>query len=106
MQKNPKQKTEKTPHRTQFLTAALTTLILITGCQSTGLKQNKAMAHVITQQEILIDTVVAEREQQKVKSQIRESESLTEAELHLAAALNALKQSSQTLKEAIQNEQK
>lgn len=105
MQKNPKQNTEKIQHKTHFITAALTTLILITGCQTTGSKQNAAMAHVITQQEILIDTLVAEREQQKVKSQIRKSEPLTTAEAHLVAALNALKQSNQTLKEVVKNEQ-
>ena len=105
MQKNTRQNTEKTQHKTHFITAALTTLILITGCQTTGSKQNTAMAHVITKQEILIDTLVAEREQQKVKSQIAKSESLTTAEAHLIAALNALKQSSQTLKEVVKNEQ-
>ena len=105
MKKNPKQNTEKIHQKTHFITAALTTLILITGCQTTGSKQNTAMAHVITQQEILIDTLVAEREQQKVKSQIRKSESLTTAEVHLVAALNALKQSSQTLMEVLKNEQ-
>jgi len=87
MQKILKQKTEKTQNRIQSLTAALTALILVTGCQSPGSKQNKAMTHVLTQQEILIDTIVAERKRQKEKSEIRKSESLTEAELHLAAAL-------------------
>lgn len=104
MQKDPKQKTKNTQHKTHFRTAALTTLILITGCQTTGPKQKTVMAHVITQQEILIDRLVAEREQQKVKSQIRKSEQLTTAEAHLVAALNALKQSSQVLKEVITNE--
>ncbi|MGE0175138.1 MAG: hypothetical protein AB7T49_20250 [Oligoflexales bacterium] len=105
MSKEIIQKTEKSQYKTDFITATLTTLILITGCQTTGSKQKTAMAHVIAKQEILIDTLVAEREQLKVKSQIRKSETLTTAEAHLFAALSALKQSSQILKEVVKNEQ-
>ena len=105
MHKYSKQNSKKYQDKTHFIISALTTLILITGCQTTDTKQKREMAHVITQQEILIDTLVAERQQQKVKSQIIKSESLATAEAHLIAALNALKQSSQTLKEVVKNEQ-
>jgi len=105
MPNNLKQKTIKPQHKTHFIVTSITTLLLITGCQTTGSKQNREMTHVITQQEILIDTLVAEREQVKVKSQIHKNETLTTAEGHLIAALNALKQSSKALKEVIRNEQ-
>ena len=105
MPKNLEQKTQKPQHKKQIITASLITLLLITGCQTTGSKQNQEMAHVITEQETLIDALVAEREQEKVKLQIHKSETLTLAEAHLIAALNALKRSSQTLKEVIKNEQ-
>ena len=104
MQEKHEQYKETKQHSIKIIIAALTTLILITGCQTTGTKQNREMAHVITQQEILIDTLVAEREQTKLKSQINKSETLTTAETHLIAALNALKQSSQALKEVVNNE--
>ena len=96
---------KKLQHKSQNIIASILTAILITGCQTTGSKQNHEMAHVITEQEILIDTIVAERGQAKVKSQVAKSEALTTAEVHLAAALNALKHSSQALKEAMKNEQ-
>ena len=105
MPKNLKQEPQKTRLKTQFITATVTTLILITGCQTTGSKQNREMAHVITQQEILIDTLVAEREQAKVKSKIHKNETLTTAEAHLIAALDALKQSSKTLTEVLNGKQ-
>jgi hypothetical protein len=63
------------------------------------------MVHVLSEQEELLENVLAERNQEKLKTQITKSETLTSAELHLAAALNALKQSNQALREALKNEQ-
>ena len=105
MQKNLKQTPKKTKLKTFLITATITTLHLITGCQTTDSKQKKEMAHVMTKQEILIDAVVAEREQTNVKGQISKSETLVKAEAHLMAALKALKQSNQALKEVMENEQ-
>ena len=105
MQKNLKQTPKKTKLKTSLITATITTLHLITGCQTTDLKQKKEMAHVMTRQEILIDAVVAEREQENVKAQVSKNETLVKAESHLMAALKALKQSNQALKEVMENEQ-
>ena len=105
MQKILKQTPKKTKLKTFLITATITTLHLITGCQTTDLKQKKEMAHVMTRQETLIDAVVAEREQANVKSQVSKNETLTKAEAHLIAALKALKQSNQSLKEVMNNEQ-
>ena len=85
--------------------ASILTAILITGCQTAGAKQNRQMVHVLSEQEALLENVLAERNQAKVKTQVAKSETLTTAEQHLAAALNALKQSNQALREALKNEQ-
>lgn len=105
MQKKLRQNPKAHYLKIKILSSALTTSFLITGCQTTESKQEQQMAHVLEQQEILIDAVVAERQQEKVKAKVADSESLTTAELHLNAALNALKQSSQTLRKVIKNEQ-
>ena len=104
MNTKPTQRIKNHQHKSTTLIASILTAILITGCQTAGTKQNREMAHVVTEQEILIETLRAERDQAKIKSQVAKSEALTTAELHLAAALNALKQSSQALKEALKNE--
>lgn len=105
MQKNPTQNAKKHQRITHLVTASIATMLLNSGCQTADSEQKREMAHVLTQQEILIEALVAEREQEKVKAQIAKSEALSAAETHLNAALNALKQSSQALKEVIRNEQ-
>jgi hypothetical protein len=86
------------------LIVSILTAVLITGCQTAGAKQNRQMVHVLSEQEALLENVLTERNQAKVKTQVAKSETLTTAELHLAAALHALKQSNQALKEALKNE--
>ncbi len=86
------------------LIVSILTAVLIIGCQTAGPKQNRQMVHVLSEQEALLENVLTERNQAKVKTQVAKNETLTTAELHLAAALHVLKQSNQALKEALKNE--
>ena len=105
MQPYLKQIPKEAKLKTFLITATIITFQLITSCHTTDSKQKKDMAHVMTRQEILIDAVMVERDQANVKLQINKSETLIKAEAHLMAALNALKQSNRSLKEAVNNEQ-
>ena len=91
-------------NKTSIFIGSILAAILITGCQTAGTNQNRQVLHVLSEQEALLENVEAERSQAKVRTQVATSETLTTAELHLAAALHALKQSNQTLREALKNE--
>jgi len=105
MNTKPIQTRKAHQNKNTILIASILTAFLITGCQTAGAKQNRQMVHVLSEQEALLEKVLAERNREKVKMQVAKSETLTTAELHLAAALNALKQSNQALREALKNEQ-
>lgn len=106
MNVNHKQIKEISQNRIPILIASSLTAILIMGCQTVGTKQNRRMVHILSEQETLIGTLLDERNQEKVKMQVAKNETLTTAELHLEASLIALRQSNQSLKEALKNEQK
>jgi hypothetical protein len=87
-----------------ILFTSILSAIVITGCQTAAANQNRQVLHVLSEQEALLESVKTERSHTKVKTQVAKSETLTKAELHLAAALNALKQSNQAIKEALKND--
>ncbi len=91
-------------NKTSIFIGSILAAILITGCQTAGTNRNRQVLHVLSEQEALLENVEAERSQAKVRTQVATSETLTTAELHLAAALHALKQSNQALREALKNE--
>jgi len=91
-------------NKTTIFIESILAAILFTGCQTVETNQNRQVLHVLSEQEALLENVEAERSQAKVRTQVAKSETLTTAELHLAAALHALKQSNQALREALKNE--
>ena len=95
---------KKQQSKNTLLITSILSAILITGCQTAAANQNRQVLHVLSEQEALLESVKTERSQTKVKTQVAKSETLTKAELHLAAALNALKQSNQAIKEALKND--
>lgn len=104
MNTKPIQTAKHHQNKTTILTGSILAAILITGCQTAGTNQNRQVLHVLSEQEALFENVEAERSQAKVRTQVEKNETLTQAELHLAAALQALKQSNQALREALKNE--
>lgn len=89
----------------RYITTSVLYATMIAGCQTSGTKQNLEMAHVISRQELLIDAVIAERNHPDVKAKIAKSKALANAEEHLITALDALKQSCQSLEEIARNGQ-
>ena len=104
MNTQPAQIGKKQQSNNIILFTLIPSAILITGCQTAAANQNRQVLHVLSEQEALLESVKTERSQTKVKTQVAKSETLTKAELHLAAALNALKQSNQAIKEALKND--